>query len=183
MLRPGGLLVFNVWDRLAENELADVTTNALESVFPTTRPFSGAHPHGYHDAHSSGRTSSAGFLAAPQTATVTARSRADRADPAIAYCQGRRCATKSARGASRLVKPRTRQRSDRGTLRSRARRREDSGARGLVERSGAWPIDRRAPTPRRAAHRRDYPVGAAPAAKRRGCPTRRGMVTKRPLRS
>lgn len=106
VLRPGGLLVFNVWDRLAENEFADVTTNALESVFPDDPPrFLARTPHGYHDAHLIRQDlESAGFLAAPQTATVTARSRAGSClDPAIAYCQGTPLRNEiEARGASRL---------------------------------------------------------------------------------
>src|SRR6478752_5641590 len=34
VLRPGGVLLFNVWDRIEENEFADAVTTALESLFP-----------------------------------------------------------------------------------------------------------------------------------------------------
>src|SRR5713101_8889683 len=38
VLRPGGVLVFNVWDRLEENEFADTVTAALASLFPEDPP-------------------------------------------------------------------------------------------------------------------------------------------------
>src|SRR3954469_10644876 len=34
VLRPGGLLMFSVWDRIEENEFADTVTAALASMFP-----------------------------------------------------------------------------------------------------------------------------------------------------
>jgi ubiquinone/menaquinone biosynthesis C-methylase UbiE len=34
VLRPGGWLVFNVWDKISENDFADVVTEALATVFP-----------------------------------------------------------------------------------------------------------------------------------------------------
>jgi SAM-dependent methyltransferase len=38
VLRPGSVFLFNVWDRIEENEFADVITTALESVFPHDPP-------------------------------------------------------------------------------------------------------------------------------------------------
>ena len=50
VLRHGGVLVFNVWDRISENEFADTVTTALESMFPEDPPrFLARTPHGYHD--------------------------------------------------------------------------------------------------------------------------------------
>ena len=50
VLRPGGVFVFNAWDRIAENELADTVTTSLQSVFPGDPPrFLARTPHGYHD--------------------------------------------------------------------------------------------------------------------------------------
>ena len=50
VLRPGGTLVFNVWDRIEENEFADVVTGALALVFPADPPrFMARTPHGYSD--------------------------------------------------------------------------------------------------------------------------------------
>ena len=50
VLRPGGIFIFNVWDRIEENEFAHTVTTALESVFPKDPPrFMARTPHGYHD--------------------------------------------------------------------------------------------------------------------------------------
>jgi ubiquinone/menaquinone biosynthesis C-methylase UbiE len=34
VLRPGGQLLFNVWDRIEHNEFAEVVTQAVSSLFP-----------------------------------------------------------------------------------------------------------------------------------------------------
>jgi SAM-dependent methyltransferase len=91
VLKPGGVLIFNVWDRLAENEFADCTNTAMETVFPSDPPrFLARTPYGYHDrAVIAKDLASGGFDKPAQFATVTARSRADSPNlPAIAYCQG-----------------------------------------------------------------------------------------------
>jgi len=91
VLRPGGVLVFNVWDRIEENEFADVVTSAVAEVFPADPPrFLARTPHGHHDLAAIQRDLLAGgFTASPHVSTVAARSRAQAArDPAIAYCQG-----------------------------------------------------------------------------------------------
>lgn len=91
VLRPGGVFVFNVWDRIEENEFADTVTEALESLFPDDPPqFLARTPHGYHDwAVIERDLVRAGFAAAPHFDTVAARSRAASARiPAMAYCQG-----------------------------------------------------------------------------------------------
>jgi ubiquinone/menaquinone biosynthesis C-methylase UbiE len=50
VLRPGGVFIFNVWDRISENEFADSVTTALEGVFPRDPPrFMTRTPHGYYD--------------------------------------------------------------------------------------------------------------------------------------
>jgi SAM-dependent methyltransferase len=91
VLKPGGVFVFNVWDRITENEFADAVTTALESVFPQDPPrFLARTPHGYHDRSVIERDlASGGFVAAPHIDTVAARSRAPSPRiPAVAYCQG-----------------------------------------------------------------------------------------------
>ena len=91
VLRRGGVLLFNVWDRIEENELADTVTNALAGLFSTDPPrFMARTPHGYHDRRTIDRDlASGGFVAAPKIDTVAARSRAASPRiPAIAYCQG-----------------------------------------------------------------------------------------------
>ena len=91
ILRPGGVFVFNAWDRIEENEFADVVMGALASVFPKDPPrFMARTPHGYHDRSQIARDlASGGFTAPPRIETIAARSRAKSPrDPAIAYCQG-----------------------------------------------------------------------------------------------
>jgi SAM-dependent methyltransferase len=91
VLGPGGVFIFNVWDRIAENEFAATVTTALESTFPKDPPrFLTRTPHGYHDLPTIERDlAGGGFRKPAQIATVTARSRAQSPDvPAIAYCQG-----------------------------------------------------------------------------------------------
>ena len=90
-LRPGGTLVFSVWDRIEENEFAHVVTMALAKVFPADPPrFMARTPHGYYDLNVVSRDlAAAGLTAAPHMETVAARSKAASArEPAIAYCQG-----------------------------------------------------------------------------------------------
>ena len=50
VLKPGGSLIFNVWDKIATNEFADVVTQAAATVFPDDPPrFIARTPHGYHN--------------------------------------------------------------------------------------------------------------------------------------
>jgi ubiquinone/menaquinone biosynthesis C-methylase UbiE len=84
VLRRGGALVFNAWDRIENNEFADIVTAALAGLFPADPPrFMARTPHGYFDlALISADLAAAGFSAAPYFETVAARV------AAIAYCQG-----------------------------------------------------------------------------------------------
>jgi len=106
VLRPGGVLIFNVWDRIRENEFADTVTTALESVFPNDPPrFLARTPHGYYDRPTIERDlANGGFTKSAQIVTVAARSRAESSrGPAIAYCQGTPLRNEiDARDASRL---------------------------------------------------------------------------------
>jgi len=91
MLRPGGVFLFNAWDRIEENEFADTVTTALETVFPKDPPrFMARTPHGYYDrSHIARDLADGGFTTPPRIDTVAARSRAKSPrEPAIAYCQG-----------------------------------------------------------------------------------------------
>jgi hypothetical protein len=91
VLRPGGVFLFNAWDRIEENELADVVTAALATVFPEDPPrFMARTPHGYFDRETiADDLARAGFGATPHLETIAARSRAASANvAAIAYCQG-----------------------------------------------------------------------------------------------
>jgi SAM-dependent methyltransferase len=91
VLEPGGALLFSVWDRIEENEIADLVTQALARVFPQDPPrFMARTPHGYFDPAAIERDLQAGgFSAPPRIETIAARSVA--ASPhaaAQAYCQG-----------------------------------------------------------------------------------------------
>jgi SAM-dependent methyltransferase len=105
-LAPGGVFVFNVWDRIADNALADSVTTAMASVFPADPPrFMARIPHGYHDRQVIERDlANAGFTAAAHITTITKRSRAASARiAAIAFCQGTPLRNEiEARDASRL---------------------------------------------------------------------------------
>jgi len=105
VLKPGGVFIFSVWDRISENEFADCVTTSLESVFPNDPPrFLARTPHGYHDIRTIERDVEGGGFQRPKIDTVAARSRAQSARiPAIAYCQGTPLRNEiEARGASRL---------------------------------------------------------------------------------
>jgi SAM-dependent methyltransferase len=91
VLRSGGIFIFNVWDRIEENEFAETVTTALESLFPADPPrFLARIPYGYYDRPTIERDlADGGFTASPRFTTVPVRSRANSPQvPAIAYCQG-----------------------------------------------------------------------------------------------
>lgn len=127
VLRPGGVFMFNVWDRIEENEFAHTVTCALESLFPKDPPrFLARTPHGYCDLANIERDlKHGGFLASPHASTVAARSKATSPRiPAIAYCQGTPLRNEiEARDKSRLVEA------------------TDIAAEGLAKRFGVGPVD------------------------------------------
>lgn len=90
VLKPGGILLFNVWDRIEENVFANDVTEALAMLFPADPPrFLARTPHGYHDkALIRADLEAAGF----SRVVIETRAEQSRASspriPAIAYCQG-----------------------------------------------------------------------------------------------
>jgi SAM-dependent methyltransferase len=91
VLKPGGAFIFNVWDRIEDNEFADTVTRALAALFPRDPPrFLARTPHGYHDLALVRRDLQlGGFLGVTQLETIAMRSQATSArEPAVAYCQG-----------------------------------------------------------------------------------------------
>jgi len=90
VLKPGGRLLLNVWDRIEENEFAFTVTRALDAVFPADPPlFLARTPHGHHDADVIGRELSAAGFSQVRIETLARRSRAaTHRDPAIGFCQG-----------------------------------------------------------------------------------------------
>ena len=106
VLRSGGLFLFNVWDRIEENEFASCVQTAMDAVFPTDPPrFLPRAPYGYYDHSTIARDlANGGFTASPKIETIAARSRASSPQgPAIGYCQGSPLRNEiEARDASRL---------------------------------------------------------------------------------
>ena len=91
VLAPGGVFLLSVWDRIEDNEIADIVTTALGGLFPTDPPrFMARTPHGYHDLATILRDlRRGGFDAAPRTSTLALRSHAASAGAAaLAYCHG-----------------------------------------------------------------------------------------------
>lgn len=91
VLRPGGTLLFNVWDRIETNDFARVVSDVLAELFPEDPPsFMASVPHGYFSAEAIARDLAlAGFVESPIIETVTATSHADTPHlAALAYCHG-----------------------------------------------------------------------------------------------
>jgi ubiquinone/menaquinone biosynthesis C-methylase UbiE len=90
MLKPGGRFLFNVWDRISENEFADVVNEALTVVFPRDPPYFMARtPHGYHDVERIRvELNAAGFWNISVEAVDGSSQASSPLDPAIAFCQG-----------------------------------------------------------------------------------------------
>jgi len=107
VLRRGGTFLFNVWDRIEENEFADIVTQALAGMFPHDPPrFLARTPHGYHELPKiAADLAAAGFTEQPTISTLAMRSRAESARvPAIAYCEGTPLRSEiETRDASRLA--------------------------------------------------------------------------------
>lgn len=91
VLRPGGTLLFNVWDRIEDNAFADGVTEAMAGLFPSDPPrFLARLPHGYYDQGAiTAALFQGGFTKSPAFETVTVQSTAESARlVATAYCQG-----------------------------------------------------------------------------------------------
>lgn len=90
VLRRGGQFVFNVWDRIAENEFADIVTNTAATFFPNDPPmFLARTPHGYHDVRLiREEVEKAGFSDIAITTIEETSTAPSPRHPAIAYCQG-----------------------------------------------------------------------------------------------
>lgn len=90
VLKPGGHFFFSVWDRIEENDFADVITQELAAVFPNDPPrFLARTPHGYHDEKQiRAELKAAGFTNVSIDAVDAISTAPTALDPAIAYCQG-----------------------------------------------------------------------------------------------
>jgi ubiquinone/menaquinone biosynthesis C-methylase UbiE len=90
VLKPGGRFVFNVWDSLAHNAVAQCVNDAVAEHFPNDPPrFFARTPHGHHDTGVIRRElGEAGF----EQIVVETVSRSSRAasprEAATGFCQG-----------------------------------------------------------------------------------------------
>lgn len=90
VLRKGGRFVFNVWDRIAENEFAEIITNTAAGFFPDDPPlFLARTPHGYHDVGViRDDLRKAGFSDVAITTVTETSTAPSPKHAAVAYCQG-----------------------------------------------------------------------------------------------
>jgi SAM-dependent methyltransferase len=105
VLRPGGRLIFSVWDGLAVNEGARVVDAAVAACFPQDPPrFLARTPYGHNDAAAIGEALRRAGFAETAAEMVPARGRAAAArDLAVGLCQGSPLRGEiEARGAERL---------------------------------------------------------------------------------
>jgi ubiquinone/menaquinone biosynthesis C-methylase UbiE len=126
VLKPGGIFLFNVWDRIEDNEVAHVLTEAVAALFPADPPrFLARTPHGHHDvAVIRDQLGQAGF-GRVEIETVEKRGRAPSPrDPAIGFCQGTPLRSEiEARDAGRLEEA------------------TEAAARAIADRFGPGPIE------------------------------------------
>jgi len=90
VLKPGGVFIFSVWDRIEANEFADVITQGLARHFPKDPPrFLARTPYGYYDRATIARDVAAAGFKPPQVDTVAMRAYASSPSlPAVGFCQG-----------------------------------------------------------------------------------------------
>jgi ubiquinone/menaquinone biosynthesis C-methylase UbiE len=90
VLKPGGRFIFNVWDRIEDNEFSDIVTTAMAEMFPNDPPlFLARTPYGYHDQRQIVDELRSAAFTNTTLETLTLRSLASSCrDPAIGLCQG-----------------------------------------------------------------------------------------------
>ena len=106
VLRPGGSYLFNVWDRIEENEFSAVIQTAVAALFPHDPPaFLARTPFGCHDVATIREELRSGGFERIEVSTVALRSRAPSArEPAVGMCEGTPLRSEiEARDATRLA--------------------------------------------------------------------------------
>jgi ubiquinone/menaquinone biosynthesis C-methylase UbiE len=90
VLKRGGRFLFNVWDRIEENEFANLVTRVVGAIFPDDPPrFLARMPHGYHDVEQiRDELRTAGFSGIEVTTLQQRTEAPSPRHPAIGYCQG-----------------------------------------------------------------------------------------------
>ena len=90
VLKPGGRYLFNVWDRIEDNEFTYLAVETLAQLFPDNPPqFLARTPHGFHDKTVIARLlGEAGFSQIDiETLALTSHAPSAR-EAAIGLCQG-----------------------------------------------------------------------------------------------
>lgn len=90
VLGEDGAFVFNMWDRIQENDFAFEVTRALEEVFPDDPPrFLPRTPHGHYDTEKyRAELKAAGFRDVTVEPVDAISIASNPFIPAVAYCQG-----------------------------------------------------------------------------------------------
>jgi ubiquinone/menaquinone biosynthesis C-methylase UbiE len=105
VLKPSGRFLFNIWDRISENDFANVVTEAVAELFPDDPPrFLARTPHGHHDVERlRADLQAAGFTDIAIDAVERISKAGSPLDPALGFCQGTPLRNEiEARDASRL---------------------------------------------------------------------------------
>jgi ubiquinone/menaquinone biosynthesis C-methylase UbiE len=90
VLKPSGRYYFSVWDKISDNQFADIVTQTLAEMFPDDPPrFLARTPHGHYDIERLREQLRAAGFRDVSAEGVEARSKAPSArEPALAYVQG-----------------------------------------------------------------------------------------------
>jgi len=89
VLRDGGRYVFNVWNRVEENEVTGIAEQALSQVFPDDPPrFMTRTPFGYFDPRAIVADVESGGFGRVDVEVVEKTTRGTAAEAAIGLCQG-----------------------------------------------------------------------------------------------
>jgi ubiquinone/menaquinone biosynthesis C-methylase UbiE len=106
LLKPNGRFLFSVWDRIEENEFADIIVASGALLFPDDPPlFLARTPHGHYDtAALAAELQTTGFTSVTTETIVKDSVAPDAMSVAVGYCQGTPLRAEiEARDASRLT--------------------------------------------------------------------------------
>jgi len=126
VLKPGGRFLCSVWDRIEDNDFANLVDETVAALFPGNQPrFLARTPHGHHDVAAIERDLRAAGFTHVESQTVTKHSRAaSPCDAALGFCQGTPLRNEiDARDPSRLAEA------------------TDAAAAAIAARFGTGPVD------------------------------------------
>jgi ubiquinone/menaquinone biosynthesis C-methylase UbiE len=125
VLKPGGRFLFNVWDRIEENDFADIVVKTVAALFPLDPPvFLARTPHGHYDTGVlETQLRVIGFRTVTTESVARESVSPDARSVAIGYCQGTPMRNEiEARDSSRLAEA------------------TDAAAAAIAERFGPGPV-------------------------------------------